>query len=246
MPQRTDTFDLARLRLTSGEGRRLDLLRPRRPVRLRRLALRGRPGAGARAPGRLPHHRQRVGAAAALRGELDGPCMRCLENAGPTYRSTAYEVHQPGGGEELTSPYIDGRAGRRGVGARRAGARASGPAHVPPGLRRAVRGVRREPQRGPLARARARAEPALGEALRAEIRVKSATLLRRAMAVPKQKQSHARTAQRRAQHKITAPAVNDCPQCRRPRRPHRVCPHCGFYAGREVVHVHDHDHDHDH
>ena len=66
------------------------------------------------------------------------------------------------------------------------------------------------------------------------------------MAVPKQKQSHARTAQRRAQHKITAPAVNGCPQCRRPRRPHRVCPHCGFYGGREVVHVHDHDHDHDH
>ena len=59
------------------------------------------------------------------------------------------------------------------------------------------------------------------------------------MAVPKQKQSHARTAQRRAQHKITAPAVNDCPQCRPPRRPHRVCPHCGFYGGREVVHMHD-------
>ena len=67
------------------------------------------------------------------------------------------------------------------------------------------------------------------------------------MAVPKQKQSHARTAQRRAQHKITAPAVNDCPQCRTPRRPHRVCRNCGFYGGREVVHVHDaHDHDHEH
>jgi large subunit ribosomal protein L32 len=57
------------------------------------------------------------------------------------------------------------------------------------------------------------------------------------MAVPKQKQSHARTAQRRAQHKITSPAVNTCPQCRQPRRPHRVCPHCGFYGGRAVVAV---------
>lgn len=66
------------------------------------------------------------------------------------------------------------------------------------------------------------------------------------MAVPKQKQSHARTNQRRSQHKITAPAVNACPQCRQPRRPHRVCPHCGFYRGREVVAVAHDDHDHDH
>ena len=66
------------------------------------------------------------------------------------------------------------------------------------------------------------------------------------MAVPKQKQSHARTNKRRSTHKISAPSVNACPQCRQPRRPHRVCPHCGFYAGREVVHVHDHDHDHEH
>jgi large subunit ribosomal protein L32 len=55
------------------------------------------------------------------------------------------------------------------------------------------------------------------------------------MAVPKQKQSHARTTQRRAQHKVTAPTYNECPQCHSPRRPHRVCPVCGFYRGREVV-----------
>jgi large subunit ribosomal protein L32 len=56
-----------------------------------------------------------------------------------------------------------------------------------------------------------------------------------AMAVPKQKQSHARTAKRRAQHKIDAPAYNSCPQCHSPRLPHRVCPVCGYYRGREVV-----------
>jgi large subunit ribosomal protein L32 len=67
------------------------------------------------------------------------------------------------------------------------------------------------------------------------------------MAVPKQKQSHSRTNKRRSQHKITAAAVNACPQCHQPRLPHRVCPHCGFYGGRVVVAVdHDHDHDHEH
>ena len=55
------------------------------------------------------------------------------------------------------------------------------------------------------------------------------------MAVPKQKQSHARTTKRRAQHKVVAPAYNACPQCHSPRLPHRVCPTCGYYKGREVV-----------
>jgi large subunit ribosomal protein L32 len=55
------------------------------------------------------------------------------------------------------------------------------------------------------------------------------------MAVPKQKQSHARTAHRRAQHKLAAPAYNACPHCHNPRLPHRVCPVCGYYKGREVV-----------
>ena len=67
------------------------------------------------------------------------------------------------------------------------------------------------------------------------------------MAVPKKKQSHSRTAKRRAQHKLAAPALNACPQCHSPRRPHRVCPVCGTYAGREVVAIgpgaHDHEHD---
>ena len=66
------------------------------------------------------------------------------------------------------------------------------------------------------------------------------------MAVPKQKQSHSRTNKRRSTHKISPPAINECPTCHQPRRPHRVCGNCGSYAGREVVQVHDHDHDHDH
>jgi large subunit ribosomal protein L32 len=48
------------------------------------------------------------------------------------------------------------------------------------------------------------------------------------MAVPKQRQSH-------SQHKIEAPGLRHCPRCNAPRLPHRVCPNCGTYAGREVV-----------
>jgi large subunit ribosomal protein L32 len=55
------------------------------------------------------------------------------------------------------------------------------------------------------------------------------------MAVPKQRQSHSRTNKRRAQHKIDSPPVSHCPNCNSPRLPHRVCPVCGFYKGREVA-----------
>ncbi|WCB93740.1 50S ribosomal protein L32 [Baekduia alba] len=65
------------------------------------------------------------------------------------------------------------------------------------------------------------------------------------MAVPKQKQSHSRTTKRRSQHKISSPAINACPVCHSPRRPHRVCPSCGTYAGREILAPEQHGHSHD-
>ena len=57
------------------------------------------------------------------------------------------------------------------------------------------------------------------------------------MAVPKQKQSHSRTTKRRSQHKISAPVLNECPQCHQPKLPHRVCGTCGYYAGRQAIEV---------
>ncbi|HUB35498.1 MAG TPA: 50S ribosomal protein L32 [Solirubrobacteraceae bacterium] len=71
------------------------------------------------------------------------------------------------------------------------------------------------------------------------------------MAVPKKKQSHSRTNKRRANHRVGVPAVEACPRCHSPRRPHRVCPVCGTYAGREILAAtaaageHEHDHDHE-
>ena len=54
------------------------------------------------------------------------------------------------------------------------------------------------------------------------------------MAVPKKKTSKSRRDRRRAQHGIAAVGLNVCPQCNSPRRPHRVCPTCGTYKGREI------------
>jgi len=30
-------------------------------------------------------------------------------------------------------------------------------------------------------------------------------------------------------------AVNACPQCQAPKRPHHVCANCGTYKGRQVI-----------
>jgi len=55
------------------------------------------------------------------------------------------------------------------------------------------------------------------------------------IAVPKRRTSSARRDKRRATHKAEKARLNNCPRCHSPRLPHRVCPTCGTYAGREVV-----------
>ncbi len=55
------------------------------------------------------------------------------------------------------------------------------------------------------------------------------------MAVPKRKQSKARGRKRRSHDAISLPNVSACPQCGEPKVPHRACPSCGFYKGRQVV-----------
>lgn len=57
------------------------------------------------------------------------------------------------------------------------------------------------------------------------------------MANPKRRHSKARTRTRRSTWKAAAPSVTQCPQCREPKLSHRVCPHCGYYAGRAVLDV---------
>ena len=57
----------------------------------------------------------------------------------------------------------------------------------------------------------------------------------RLMAVPKKRTSSTRRDKRRATHKAGKAKLNQCPRCHSPRLPHRVCPTCGTYAGREVI-----------
>lgn len=57
------------------------------------------------------------------------------------------------------------------------------------------------------------------------------------MAVPKRRQSNARTGSRRAHDHITPKQLQICPKCSTPRPSHVVCPNCGFYMGRTVVEV---------
>jgi len=55
------------------------------------------------------------------------------------------------------------------------------------------------------------------------------------MAVPKRRTSKSKRNKRRSHDAIGVPARSNCPQCREPKPPHRVCPHCGTYRGREII-----------
>ena len=55
------------------------------------------------------------------------------------------------------------------------------------------------------------------------------------MAVPKRKMSKARRDSRRANWKLTVPCLIECPQCHEKKMPHRVCPECGYYNGKQIV-----------
>jgi uncharacterized protein len=106
MSLRTDTFDLGGLRLSSGEGRRLEL-----NVAIAPFSFGGEsyPVEPTLVPARLDISRT-TGDGYVLRlrfqATLVGPCMRCLEPAAPTFEVDAREVSQPGETDDLSSPYV--------------------------------------------------------------------------------------------------------------------------------------------
>jgi len=54
---------------------------------------------------------------------------------------------------------------------------------------------------------------------------------------PKHRHSKARRDKRRAHDFLTAPSLSECPNCHEAKMPHRVCPHCGHYKGKEVIDI---------
>jgi uncharacterized protein len=104
--QRTDIFDIGRLGLSSGEGRRLEL-----EVAVADFDFGGQrysvPGGSVTTTVDVSHTTTGYSLRLRLDTALEGPCMRCLEEADHSVAVDAREVDQPGGGEELSSPYLE-------------------------------------------------------------------------------------------------------------------------------------------
>jgi uncharacterized protein len=111
MAPRTDDLDLAGLRLSAGEGCRLQLDITIDPVMLGSERYTAEPE---RIPVELEVSRM-MGGGYALRlrfsAHVAGPCMRCLKDASPLVEVEAREVEAPGErgaerGEALDTPYV--------------------------------------------------------------------------------------------------------------------------------------------
>jgi large subunit ribosomal protein L32 len=55
------------------------------------------------------------------------------------------------------------------------------------------------------------------------------------MAVPKRRTSKRKKRARNTHKKAPHFAVQACPRCQSPKRPHHVCEECGYYAGEQRV-----------
>ncbi|HEX8856242.1 MAG TPA: DUF177 domain-containing protein [Thermoleophilaceae bacterium] len=107
MGQRTDIFDLGRLNLHSGEGRRIETAVNVDPIDLG--------GQEYGVEDRVAHvvldvSHTTTGYSLRLRTNvtLVGACVRCLEPAERSVEVDVREVDQPGGDDELRSPYVEG------------------------------------------------------------------------------------------------------------------------------------------
>ncbi len=54
---------------------------------------------------------------------------------------------------------------------------------------------------------------------------------------PKRRHSKSRSRKRRTHDSLQRVTTTACPNCQQPKLPHRVCPKCGYYGGRQVIEV---------
>lgn len=54
-------------------------------------------------------------------------------------------------------------------------------------------------------------------------------------ALPVKKLTKSRQGKRLAHYKLSPLYPSRCPNCRNAKLPHRACPSCGYYKGRQVV-----------
>lgn len=57
------------------------------------------------------------------------------------------------------------------------------------------------------------------------------------MALPKRRHSKTRGRKRRTHWKLISTKLVPCTQCKQLKLPHRVCPVCGYYNGKQVVKI---------
>jgi len=54
-------------------------------------------------------------------------------------------------------------------------------------------------------------------------------------ALPKKKLTRARSGRKMVAYRLKPVFASSCPQCRSAKLPHRACPKCGVYNGRQVI-----------
>jgi uncharacterized protein len=107
MSATTHDLDLGGLRLGAGEGRSFEMAVHVEPLTLGGEPYEVRP---ASVEGKLDVSRMLGNGYALrlrLRASIAGACMRCLKDAAPQVEVDSREVDRPGGGDELSSPYLE-------------------------------------------------------------------------------------------------------------------------------------------
>ncbi|MFH1790741.1 MAG: 50S ribosomal protein L32 [Candidatus Omnitrophota bacterium] len=54
---------------------------------------------------------------------------------------------------------------------------------------------------------------------------------------PKRRHSKERGRLRRTHYKLKRHTLAKCAQCGKLKMPHKVCPHCGYYKGKQVIEI---------